>query len=373
MRWIIGIIVIFVSSLLGLFTSYATVNIFEGKIITPKPEANIIGLKDNEPDYKFINEVPSVFNADEIEPDDTFDEKTEEAKPYKLFLIMGTDVVYSAPGYKVRSLKGRTDVIIIAKMTNDGIDLVSIPRDSRVAIPGHGFDKINSANVYGGPELVLETIEKWLNIHIDDYALINTYGVVQFVDLFGGIDFNIPKRMYYTDRAAGLFINLYPGVQHLDGLKVHNFLRFRHDGMGDLNRVKRQQEIIKAMIPQILKPTSLLKIPSMIKILNTNVETNISTRKMLYIANKALQINGLKDKLTMHTLPGDGRMYHGGWYWLIDENKSEKLLQELALISLTNSQPVDSPDASVAPETDDEKLTNNPLSNSEESDLKLKR
>lgn len=339
MRWLIVTSVIVSSSLLGMITSYATVT--HTKTIVPKPEENIVGIEDNETDGIVDN--PMLANNSNTEDKSSEPSSTplvmpsvepyidNDSKPYKLFLVMGTDVVYSYPGKKTHSTNGRTDAIMIVKMSDEKIDLISIPRDSRVYIPGFGYDKINAANVYGGPELVKKTIDNWLGIHIDDYALFNTFGVVQFVDLFGGVDFNIPKRMKYTDNSAKLHIDLYPGMQHLDGMKVHNFLRFRHDGMGDLNRVARQQEILKTMVPQILKPLNLIKIPSAIEIINKNIETNISTGKVLYLANKALQISDLKNKITMHTLPGDGRMYKGGWYWFIDESGTNRVLQEVGL------------------------------------------
>lgn len=358
MRWLIGILVVVISSGLGFFTSYATVDMLPGhvKIVNPKPEDNIIGIDESEgsegiitntspaeeqkkgtvsneqkPDENSINP-PTTPRKNPNDQNDTFDEQAEDEKPYKLCLLMGTDVVYNGSGKRTRSLHGRTDTIMIAKLSDGAVDLLSIPRDSRVYIPGFGYDKINAANVYGGPQLVLKTIEKWLNVHIEDYAMINTFGIVQFVDLFGGIYFNVPKRMHYIDHTGKLFIDLYPGYQHLDGLKVHNLLRFRHDGMGDLNRVARQQQFIKVMVPKILSPLNFLKIPAAYGVINDNLVTNLSTRKILYLANKALHIQNLKNNIAMHTIPGTGGMYHGGWYWLVDEKGTNKLLKKLDLI-----------------------------------------
>ncbi|MBC7473252.1 MAG: LCP family protein [Candidatus Sericytochromatia bacterium] len=385
MRWLIVVAVITTSSLMGFFTSYASVNdLLPGSIktINPKPEADIVSIEDNENDgitnhpiYQKdatktvgIQQPITESNADPmVSPFEPYVDN--EAKPYRLFLLMGTDVVYSNPGKKTHSLSGRTDAIMLVKMTDDRIDLLSIPRDSRVMIPGYGYDKINAANVYGGPPLVLKTIEKWLGVHIEDYALINTFGVVQFVDLFGGVDYNIPKRMKYTDNSAKLFIDLYPGMQHLDGLKVHNFLRFRHDGMGDLNRVARQQGIIKVIIPQILKPLNIIKVPSALGIINDNIETNISTGKILFLANKLLHISDLKNKITMHTIPGDGRMYHGGWYWMVDEKGANKILQKLALIPSDGT--IINDDLAPSPDKDKTKLNNTIVGNPSQENTKI--
>lgn len=343
MRWLIGSAVVVTSSMLGIITAYATAD--HSKTIVPKPTEDIVGLVDSEgnnytnssngKDLTQTNnttQTVSLASSPTPEPMESVEPYVDsEVKPYRLFLVMGTDVVYDYPGKKSHSIKGRTDAIMLVKMTDEKIDLISIPRDSRVLIPGFGYDKINAANVYGGPELVKQTIDNWLGLHIDDYALVNTFGIVQFVDLFGGVNFNVPKRMKYNDFSAKLFIDLYPGMQHLDGKKVHDFLRFRHDGMGDLSRVARQQEILKAMVPQILSPFNIVKIPKAVRIINENMETNISTGKFLFLANKALGMSNLKDNITMHTLPGDGKMYKGGWYWFIDENGANKVLQNVGL------------------------------------------
>lgn len=169
MRWLIGTLVVVTSSILGVITAYATSD--NSKIIVPKPEDNIIGLVDNENEGFTNNQVEtSTENQDSTnssessnsveetptpEPMESVEPYIEtEPKPYRLFLVMGTDVVYSYPGKKSTSIKGRTDAIMLVKMSDEKIDLVSIPRDSRVYIPGFGYNKINAANVFGGPELV---------------------------------------------------------------------------------------------------------------------------------------------------------------------------------------------------------------------------
>lgn len=371
MKWLITASVIVVSSSLGFLTAYATSD--HGKIIKPKPDINIVGIEDKDNadiirDYPIAEEPEDIENKEpdenetknpkvssythQLYKDEDLDKlrsdigsldynarpfevdsysETQE-KPYRLFLVMGTDVVYSYGGKKVESLNGRTDAILIVKMTDEKIDLVSIPRDSRVYIPGHGYDKINAANVIGGPKLVLKTIESLLKVHIDDYAIVNTFGVAQFVDLFGGIDFNIPKRMKYIDHTAKLYINLYPGMQHLDGRKVHDFLRFRKDGSGDFNRIKRQQEVIKAILSQVVKPSNILKIPQALGIINSNMETNLSTGKMMFLANKLLQMKNLSSNVNVQTLTGYGRMYRRGWYFFLDEQKAQRVMESLTLV-----------------------------------------
>lgn len=374
MKIILGIFVVFLSSLLILFASYA--GITDVRITQAKPDKEITQItefsnedeinnvildkiEDNDPkdisksvvntENKKItfkkNNVPSKKPPDyyqtknhrsptELKDIAVAEYKDKEQKPYKTFLLMGTDVVKYGNTYSTR---GRTDAIMLAKISDSKIDLLSIPRDSYVNIKGYGYRKINSANVYGGPELLKTTLEKWLDVKIDDYMLINTAGVIDMIDLFGGIDFNIPKRMRYYDYAGGLFIDLYPGVQHLDGKRVHDFLRFRSDALGDLNRVKREQEVVKTLINQFLKPSNLLKIPSAFYIINKNLETNMSVSKMVFMAKNVLQNEDLKNKISMQTLPGRGKMYNEAWYWFINKNESDQMLSDLNMIKKNNS------------------------------------
>jgi LCP family protein required for cell wall assembly len=380
MKNLIATSIITSSSLLGFLTAYATTD--HSKVVTPKPDSEIIAIKENEEDTEFVdqpventpklereklvnelkkdegNSTPQVSMLSSIKtsvgnflsdvgsydpntPPVSVDEYSEnEEKEYRTFLVMGTDVVYSYKNKKVQSTKGRTDAVLVVKMTDQGIDIVSIPRDSRVYIPGYGYEKINAANVIGGPKLVLKTIENQFKVHIDDYVIINTFGVAQFIDLFGGIDYNVPKKLKYTDHTAKLYVNLEAGYQHLDGRQVHDLLRFRKDGQGDFNRIKRQHEVIQAILDQILKPSSVLKIPQALGVLNNNMETNISAGKVMFLANKLLGITNISNKITMKTLPGYGKYKNGGWYWFVDQNKTNKIFQDINLLPVDKDKTV---------------------------------
>lgn len=378
-RNIIALSFITSSFLLGGFTAYSTTN--HSKVIVPKPDSEIMSIKENEEDTSFIDhpiantpeeereKLVSELKKDEenITPEPKtmissikngisnflsdvgsydpnaapveVDNYTEdEEKDYRTFLVMGTDVVYSYGNKKIASTNGRTDAILIVKMTDQGIDIVSVPRDSRVYIPGYGYEKINAANVIGGPKLVLKTIENQFKVHIDDYVIINTFGVAQFVDLFGGIYYNVPKKLKYTDHTAKLYINLEAGYQHLDGRQVHDLLRFRKDAQGDFNRIKRQHEVIKAILSQVLHPTSIFKIPQALAVLNNNMKTNMSAGKIMFLANKLLGISDISNKITMKTLPGYGRYKYRGWYWFIDDRQTNKIFQDLSLVPIPQKE-----------------------------------
>ncbi len=126
--------------------------------------------------------------------------------------------------------------------------LLSIPRDSRVQIPGHGLDKINHAYAYGEADLAQQTVEQFLGITVDYYAQIGFDAFVEVLDELGGVDLDVGQRMktrtYYES------IDLHKGYQHLDGREALQFVRYRDDS--DIERGKRQQQLLRALVDQKL-------------------------------------------------------------------------------------------------------------------------
>ena len=108
---------------------------------------------------------------------------------------------------------GRSDTLMIATLDpkKKKAAILSIPRDTRVKIQGHGFDKINAAYAYGGYKLTQSTVENLLGVEMEHYVLINVNAFTKIIDAIGGVDINVEKRMYYEDPwddNAGLVINL---------------------------------------------------------------------------------------------------------------------------------------------------------------------
>jgi len=329
MRKFIAILIIISSSIFGIsiFLFGLDSNMpWKVKTITPKKDIVVIKTSEDGNNIVIEKENNDISKETSIDNSSINTEIIKKESNENIFLIMVTDIVYSRNGRKIKSLDGRTDSIFIVKLLEDSINIVSIPRDSRVKIPGFYNDKINAANVYGGPELALKTVNELFDLNINKYVLINTFAVEEIVDLIGGIDYYVPKRMYYVDRTSGLYINIYPGKQHLNGKSVNDYLRFRNDNLGDLNRIKRQQGIIKAILPKILTTKNILNIPSILKIINTNIQTNIELGEILYLAKKLSSIENIENKVNSFTLEGRGTMYKGGWYYILDENKNKKIL-----------------------------------------------
>lgn len=236
-------------------------------------------------------------------------------------LVMGVDEVLDAPPGSPEVFSGRTDTMLLTRFNpeNGTITVLSIPRDSRVEIPGYGIDKVNAANVYGGPHLAVKTVSRTLNyVPVDRYIRINTGAFRALVDLVDGVEVNVPKRMYYTDYTQGLFIDLQPGLQTLNGEQAEGFVRFRYDEMGDIGRAQRQQVLIKALQKKLSQPVMLTRLPQLYKVLQEYVDTDLTFGEIMAIGQFALRLE--PDQLRMILLPGEfsGDEYEAS-YWLLDE------------------------------------------------------
>jgi polyisoprenyl-teichoic acid--peptidoglycan teichoic acid transferase len=244
-------------------------------------------------------------------------------------LVMGIDQVPEAPPNSPEEFTGRADTLLLVRVDSETgtLNVMSIPRDTRVQIPGFGIDKINQANVLGGPELVAQTIAYNLgNIQVDRYVRINTTAFREMVDLVGGIEVNVPTRMEYTDQTQGLYIDLYPGWQTLNGDQAEQFARFRQDS-GDIGRVQRQQILLKALRERLSNPTVIPKLPQAIRVLQRYVDTNLTLEEMLAIANFGLEIQ--PHDLQMVMLPGrfSTPAEYNASYWLPNWETSATIVQ----------------------------------------------
>lgn len=242
-------------------------------------------------------------------------------------LIMACDVNYvEKNGRRVMGLNGNTDSMILARFdpASDQIRMLSIPRDTRVPIPGHGTFKINAANPYGGPALSARVVADFLNVTVDRYVLFNTRAVIQLVDAIGGINVFVPKNLNYDDYSGHLHIHLRKGMNHLNGQNAHDFLRFRHDELGDIGRVQRQQAFLQAVVAQYMNPINLLKTPQLLKVAQDNLETNLTNDEMVKLCTWGKDLR--KDKIQLSMVPGVASTIDGVSYWVADEAGTRRVV-----------------------------------------------
>ncbi|NHM26914.1 LCP family protein [Desulfofundulus sp. TPOSR] len=239
-------------------------------------------------------------------------------------LLLGTD---ARPGEKV----GRTDSIIVANVDGEKkrIALLSIPRDTRVDIPGHGTDKINAAAVYGGPALTCETVSNLIGMPVQYYALARWEGFKNIVDVLGGVTIDVERNMYHYDSSDGrqYAINLRKGVQRLDGDKALQYVRFRGDALGDIGRTERQLKFLKALAAEVMKPSTLVKLPRLVPEINKSVETNMGFKQMLALARAARYFD--QAEIVTQTLPGRFLDIRGVSYWSVDPAQAHEVAMAL--------------------------------------------
>lgn len=234
---------------------------------------------------------------------------------------------------------GRSDTLMIATLDpeKNQAAILSVPRDTRVKIRGYGFDKINAAYAYGGRKLTQETIENLLNTHIDHYIKINIHGFTKIIDALGGIDIDVEKRMYYEDPwddDGGLYIDLQPGMQHMDGKTAITYVRYR-DEEGDIGRIKRQQNFMKAVMDKLVSPTIIPKLPSIVSAVSDSVETDMSVSELLSFLGTLQEAkdNGLKSDM----VPGKPVYIEGVSYWIPDISKTRQILANTLGIKIDNT------------------------------------
>jgi LCP family protein required for cell wall assembly len=224
----------------------------------------------------------------------------------------------------------RSDTMIVVNINKESgvVNLLSIPRDTRVMIQGHkGAEKITHAFFYGGASLAVQTVEQLLQIPVHYYVVVDWQAFIEVVDTLGGVDLYVENDMNYEDPYANLAIHLSKGYQHLDGSKAGQYVRFRSDELGDIGRVQRQQRFLKAMVEKTMNVGLFLKVPYLLTTVNRYVTTDITTFKMLQLANslKSFKAGGLHADM----LPGNFATIDGISFWSHDQEQTKQLINRI--------------------------------------------
>ena len=225
---------------------------------------------------------------------------------------------------------GRSDTMMVAALDTDKgkAALLSVPRDTRVAIEGHGYEKINHAYAYGGHEMSQKSVESLLGVNIDHYIIINTTAFERIIDAMGGVDINVEKRMYYEDPwddNGGLVIDLYPGEQHMDGKKAIQYVRYR-DGEGDIGRIGRQQKFVKACLSKLISTDMLPRLPKFIEEASAAIKTDMSVPELLRFAKQMKEVHN--NGLTAQMVPGQPAYLQDVSYWIPDITDLRQLIMD---------------------------------------------
>lgn len=264
----------------------------------------------------------SLFHSAQVTMNDNMPDQEDlsgvltEREPKEPFtvLLLGNDI-------RKGEDMARADSIIVARIDpeNEKVWLVSIPRDTRVEIPGYGVDKINAAHFYGGPSLMIETVEEFLGMPINHYMDINFTGFVKAVDSLGGVWIDVPQEIDDEKAASGSknrVTHIDAGYQLLNGEQALTFMRSRDYVDADFTRMKNQQAFFKALADQATNLDNVFKIPGMIKDVSQFMSTDMSVAQMAEVAIALRNMGG--GNVETATVAGEWRT---PYVWTDEERK----------------------------------------------------
>lgn len=265
--------------------------------------------------------------TDEIrEKSDLRDEIVDPKFDNVSILIMGIDESDERQNNQI----ARTDALLLATLNreNKSVKLLSIPRDSYVYIPHVGYeDKINHAYAFGGRSATVDTVENLLGLPVDYYVTLNFNAFVEVIDAIDGVKVDVPYEIREMDSSdKNNAIHLLEGEQILNGEEALAFARTRKKD-SDVERGKRQMEIIEAIIEKSTSVSSIFKYDDIIQAVGNNMQTNMRFSEMKSFFAYATKGGNLHvEKLTL-----EGEDYKPGsvYYWKLDEESLEFTINKL--------------------------------------------
>jgi LCP family protein required for cell wall assembly len=241
-------------------------------------------------------------------------------------VIMGED---TRPGEK----QARSDTLIVAHVDPQlkKVAMMSIPRDSRVAIPGHGTDKINSAAQIGGPALTIKTVTAFTGLPITHYVVLDFNGFKSIVDAMGGVTIDVPFRI--NDPMAANHVKsaqvIEKGVQKLDGAHALTFVRARHQFPSqDIQRMANQQYFMKELVKQAkTQATNPFKTFAIVNAFARAVKTDLTIQQL---AGLALDFKGMQDgDMQTVTMPGGDQTINGISYIIPNISGMKEIVRKM--------------------------------------------
>jgi LCP family protein required for cell wall assembly len=192
-------------------------------------------------------------------------------------LLLGVDSKAGEPA--------RSDTIMLMRFDprSRTISQLSIPRDTRVDIPGRGPDKINAAMYWGGPALAVKTVRQYLGIPVNHVMVVNFQGFPRLVNAVGGVDINVRETVTTTAGSNARVVVFEEGPQHFDGKYAMLYVRARKSD-DDFHRAERQQQFVAALQKKIARPSNITKLPDIGRRFMNGVDTDLTTNQILALS-----------------------------------------------------------------------------------------
>ena len=249
----------------------------------------------------------------------TLQEPSAPSDPYYV-LLLGTD---GRPG----ETEYRADSIILARVDpiHKRVTMLSIPRDTRVLWKG-SYMKINAVHFYDGANGMVQAVNELCGVHIAHYAEVNFDGLAGITDALGGVTVNVEQYMRDTENFSDV-VELYPGVQKLNGAQALFFTRVRYAfADSDYTRMRHQRTFIKAMIAQILNTGDPVAIANIVNSTARMVITDLSVSDIISLGTQMIGMNTDKDIYTAY-VPSEGTEIDGQSYVIADEDALAKMMK----------------------------------------------
>lgn len=245
--------------------------------------------------------------------------------------------------------ESRTDVIFVVHFNSETgkTEVISVPRDTKVTWTDYQIEKakeldryiqnpckITEMSSFGGIENIryftVNALEDILGIKIDHYVVVNIDAFRKIVDGIGGVTVDVPRRMEYTDNSQGLYIDLEPGLQTLNGEQAEGLVRWRHNNdyseqyaEGDTGRIETQQIFLTAFAKKVMSPQILKAVPQMVNILYSDVQTDVALKDIPTYLGYINKFNTAK--LNFETLPGEF-IREEKWYYMVDYDEVDEFV-----------------------------------------------
>lgn len=220
-------------------------------------------------------------------------------------LVLGTDRVAD-----------NTDVMFILQVKDGSTQLTQVPRDTFVESEHLGVIKANALYAFGGIDSTKQELGRLLDRPVERHLRVNLRAVERLAEALGGIEVDVPKRMYYIDNAQGLYIDLYPGPQLLRGENLEGFLRYRNDELGDLGRMERQKLVLSEVFRKLIQPSGFSRVPELMQIAGDDIQTDLSLIEM----GQLVSAMASTPRLTSAQVPGRLFWHNDLSYWMPDSN-----------------------------------------------------
>lgn len=225
------------------------------------------------------------------------------------------DGVYTFLCFGVDKSGMHTDVIMVVLFdTNEGkINVLNIPRDSysNANTRSSAYKHINLAYAYGGLDQLKYEIKNLIGYSVDRYVKIDMDGFVKVINYIGGVEFDVPQNMYYTDESQNLHINIKAGLQTLNGEQALKLCRYRSYPGADITRIEVRSDFLKAAAEQVLSSKFVSKAAELAGTMFDNVTTDMSLDDMVWFAKKAVTVKA--SDISFYTMPGGPANDSGMW------------------------------------------------------------